>query len=317
MTGRVLSARSKARLMVASRIVLFHVGSCWPTRKARTTLPRDASFIWWCRARTVRCGRTTPRSTGDDRAGRPWRALGAPPACATRGRNPTASGMSCHSSMPGAVGGVVQLGARDVRVHAHHVEVRLLGQVDVAHDLFGRRVGEALRRRSVVDALDEEALAVDRPAKVAHRHAAQSRRDRAGVAGDEIVRAVVGDDEHRHFDLREVGVAERVRPPQRRLVDVDVPRDGVVSAARACVRPRGRRRGRRACTTVRTSTVSASVVSRSAASSSVARSLVGARARDAQRWRCAPGPCARSAPAARCRPGCRRGRGSPSAGRRR
>ena len=40
------------------------------------------------------------------------------------------------------VGRVVQLRTRDVRVHAHEVEVRFLREHEVAPDLVDRRVGE-------------------------------------------------------------------------------------------------------------------------------------------------------------------------------
>ena len=71
---------------------------------------------------------------------------------------------------PGGVGGVVELGAGDVGVDAQEVEVRVLGELDVAGELGRGRVGERHAGRAVVRAHQEDPLAVDVPLPVVDRH---------------------------------------------------------------------------------------------------------------------------------------------------
>ena len=122
------------------------------------------------------------------------------------------------------VGGVVRRLRGDVAVHAQRVEPGLDRQLDVAAGVVIADLGERDARRQQVGALDEQPLAVDRAGPVVPRHVAQPGPARAAIA------RLAVDDDH-HVDRRQRLVAERTRPPQLRVADVERPVD-LVEAGR-------------------------------------------------------------------------------------
>ena len=120
------------------------------------------------------------------------------------------------------VGGVVQGVGRDVRLDAQAVEARFDGELDIAADVGGRGVGEAGARGHDVGALDEDPLAVDRQHPVRPGHLAQP-----GAARRRVAHLVV--DHHVDADLGQWLVAQRSRPPQPGLGEVERPVDLVAA----------------------------------------------------------------------------------------
>ena len=203
MTGRVPSALSKARFTERSRIVLFHVGSSWPTSELRAANGRridgrrgstSSASGSLCPHHTAIDGWWPSRST----ASRPWRT-----ACLRMLRAyPHCNGKSCHSEQPGLVGGVVELGPADVGVDAHEVEAGVVGERDVARDLVRRRLGRAPCGSGPGSPLEEQPLAVDRTDPVAHRHLAEPDAHAPGGRWLELVG-------ERHLDRRRRAAAGR------------------------------------------------------------------------------------------------------------
>ena len=107
------------------------------------------------------------------------------------------------------VGGVVQLGTRDVPMHAEQVEPGLARQLHVAAELGRRRVAQRHSCRCEVGALDEHRLAVDREHPVLQHHLAKPGAHRAGVTEHVVDRDL-------DLDVGQVLIAERPRPPQPR-----------------------------------------------------------------------------------------------------
>ena len=105
-------------------------------------------------------------------------------------------------------------------VHSNEIESRLPGEGDVASQVVGRRRGQVGASRSEICPLHEESLTVDREHPFAHRHFTQAGPARAVVAQFSV-------DDHFEGHVGERLFAEAPRPPQLRIVDVDVPVDVV------------------------------------------------------------------------------------------
>ena len=110
----------------------------------------------------------------------------------------------------------------DVAVHAQRVQAGLDRQFDVASGVGVADLGERDASRQQVGALDEQTLAIDGTGPVVPRHVAQTGPARAAVA------RLTVDDDH-HVDRRQWLVAERTRPPELGIADVERPVDLVES----------------------------------------------------------------------------------------
>ena len=109
----------------------FHDGSCCAVTyrsRLRSAVALEADGG---RRRVVVRG-PHARSTDGGRADRPPRAPGGPPRRRTVRAYSHCSGKSCQQQHAELVGGVVQLGAGDVAVHAQEVEPGLEGELEVA-----------------------------------------------------------------------------------------------------------------------------------------------------------------------------------------
>ena len=121
---------------------------------------------------------------------------------------------------PRLVGGVVELGPRDMCVHAEQVETRVDREVHVTRDLVRSRLADRHARRPVVRALEEEPLAVHRHDPVAHRHGPEPHPH------SPLVAHLVAD-RHRDDDVVQRLRPERMRPPEGGVVDAKLPLDSV------------------------------------------------------------------------------------------
>ncbi len=120
------------------------------------------------------------------------------------------------------VGGVVGVAMGDVPVHAQGVEAEIDRRLDVVAGRGGLDAGEIAARRQQVGALEEDPLAVDRTDPVVPRHLTEAGAPLTAVAQFAV-------DEHFDGDHRERLVADRTRPPQRRVGQVEAPLEVVVA----------------------------------------------------------------------------------------
>ena len=164
------------------------------------------------------------RSTGGGRAGRRPRAAWRTACLRIVRAYPHCSGKSCHSSMPSSSAASYSSGRRDVAVDAQQVEPGVAGQLDVARAARRRRLAQRHAGRGQVGALDEHPLAVDREDPVLQRppRAARCARLAASLITSSTATSTV--------DVGQRLVAERPRPPQLRVVDVEGPVDLVEPA---------------------------------------------------------------------------------------
>ncbi len=126
----------------------------------------------------------------------------------------------------GRVGGLVELGARDVGVDAKEVEVGLDGELDVTRE-FGRGgLGQLHPGRAEVRPLEEHLLAVHRERPLPPFERAEPGRQLASVA-DQAAGGVGEADLDDHLVHRRF--AQRMGPPQLGPGDGDGPLDGVVA----------------------------------------------------------------------------------------
>ena len=291
-TGRVPSARSKARLHRAVEDRPVPASAAAGRRRTRRD-PRPARAAGRARrrGRRARCGRTTRAIDGW------WPSRSTASPGLADGLVADAAGVAPlqrevlpdeHAEL---VGGVVELGPADVRVQAHEVEAGVRGQDDVAAQLLGGGVAERPAGRAEVGALEEQPLAVDREHPVVQRHLAEAGAHRAGVAD------LVVDEHRRPSSVDQRLVAERPRPPQRGVVDAELPRRPRWRPWRGVARTR---RSTRSSTVVRMRTVRALVaVELGHAAAGTARSSLGLAAEHPEPVDPHRAACARRAPAAR------------------
>ncbi len=313
-TVRDPSARSRARRIERSSPVLFQLGSTWPATSRAT----------------VRGDRAAPGVAFD----RQWFVVPAPQGhrrmVAEEGDGLAGLGHGLAAHLPVSplerqvlpdqhalpIGRFVELGPGDVGVHPEQIQAGLPGQGDVAGQLLAGGLGQGPAGGPGVDALEEEALAVDGGHEVPDSDLAQSganapvvadlggaggRRRRVrwsgrwavgggggGRSGWSAVVGLVGvpAEQHADVDLVEGLAAEGVRPPQLRPLDgqppadlVDPRRQGVLLlmlGGRSPARPRAGPW----CASGRHAVRS---VSRSASSSRVAASSVASRHKHLER----------------------------------
>ena len=236
--GRVSSACSNARFTQRSRTVLFHDGSCWARNRGRCRCAPAARPR--CIGRPARCARTTARSTGDGRAVDCFAGLAHGLARGSGGRSPTAAGSpataACRARRRRRTAR-----AGDVAVHSEQVEPGLAASSTSRRSSSAVGVAQARAASGEVGALHEHPLAVDRADPVLQRDLAQPGARDSAVADHAV-------DEDLDVDVGQRLVAERPRPPQLRLVDVEVPVDLVDASGERLLGLADDRRRRRSCT---------------------------------------------------------------------
>jgi len=117
---------------------------------------------------------------------------------------------------PRLVGGVIERPIGDVAPHTERVEPEVDRCVQVASDHLWSCICRTGCGREQVGALEEDSLAVDRTDPVVPHELSET-----GAALAAIADLIVDDDFDGHFDQRLF--AERPRPPQGRIADVDRP----------------------------------------------------------------------------------------------
>ncbi len=225
-TGRVPSLRSSTVLMARSNSVRFQVGSAWVANsRAMSAAPRMG--LGRRPGLEVERDRLVVPAPQEDRGVMAEVVDGQTGLAASLAADAAAvaplQGQVLPQQQARFVGRVVELGSGDVSVEAQEVETRVDGQRDVAPHLVGGGLAERHARRSLVGALQEEALAVDAGDPVARLDGAQADVAPAAVAD----RARLG--AHLDLDVIEGLVAQGVGPPAAGFGDGHRPLDPVLA----------------------------------------------------------------------------------------